>query len=282
VIEPSRKFAADPKGVSIAVRDAGITKVQTVADKTTIVLKNRYSALIDFSDTRIDSWLPDAEDASEPPVDQNNQEIPVNEKAVRVTKKAQRRILKKLEGQFQHVRAFSGGRLKEIIHVDLVSYAETKIPVYITEIKTVSVSVSKTCQEKSSVYYARASANAKAAREFVYAQYEILAAHITKFRSLSENNVNKAYKVLIDQADAYGVPQILEKAKEIRLAQISDYVLVKLRESQEFVLVEQRLFEVFRSLFAVLISKDAQAKDAQSRASASSSTPVVAEPVIVQ
>jgi len=249
VIDPARKKSPSGQvsfvGVYVEFRDVAA-----------IELKNRYTALLDVSDQAIDKFLPESEVAA----DNNEKEEEKKAKSlVEVSSKAQKRVFKRLEHKWQDVRVFSKGRLQEIIHVDLAEYAENgfKLTVSITNERIVPVVNNLTTAGLAIATDARNSFSA--ARNLSAEKSKLLWDAIAKYRELSYQRYLQAYKYAADKAEAFGVPNLVGKAKEVSLGEVSEFVLVKLnikQQNEQFVVVEKKLFDLFRTLVGLIIVKD--------------------------
>jgi len=247
VVEPSR----DAQGnVSL---NGVYTQVKQVA---TVELKNRYAALLDLSDHAVDVLLPETE---EDKTEKKENEGAHAKSLVEVQSKAQRRMMKRLDGQLKNVRAFSAGRLKEIVHVDLMEYAENGF--------TLSVSLVQNTVNDLSARRVALTASA----ESVYVSIRTVSAEkskllwdaIARYRELSYQRYAEAYKFASHKADEFGVPMIVGKAKEVSLEEVSQFVLVKLnikQQNEQYVVVERKLFDLFKTLIGLIISKDMNSK----------------------
>jgi muconolactone delta-isomerase len=242
VVEPARK--RNSKGqVSISGVYAEVREVATVE------LKNRYTALLDLSDQTVDYLLPESFEVAE------KKQVEKEEKPkslVEVSSKAQKRAFKRLEGQWQDVRAFSSGRLREIVHVDLVAYAENGYEM------TVSFTNDRVLPVVNQVS-ARGLAVVASVQSISAEKSKLLWEAIARYREYSIQQFNEAYNYTATKAEAFGVPVLVGKAKEVSLGEVSEFVLVKLNfkeQNDQFVVVERKLFDLFRTLVGLIVTRD--------------------------
>jgi len=249
VIDPARKRS--PSGQVSFVGVYG-----EVRDVVSIELKNRYTALLDMSDHAVDKFLPES-DAS---ADKNEKKEDKHTKTlVEVGSKAQKRVFKRLEHKWADVRVFSSGRLQEIIHIDLAEYAENgfKLTVSFTNERVVPVVNNLTTAGLALVTDAKNSFSS--AKHLSAEKSKLLWDAIAKYRELSYQKYVAAYKYASDKAEAFGVPTLVGKAKEVSLGEVSEFVFVKLnikQQNEQFVVVERKLFDLFRTLVGLIIVKD--------------------------
>jgi len=249
VIDPARK-----KNPSGHVSLVGVCC--EVGEIATIEIRNRYSSLLDLSDHAVDVLLPESE--PEPEFASKNASEEKREKhhpksLVEVSSKAQKRVFKRIEHQWQNVRVFSGGRLKEIIHIDLAEYVENG---YTFTVSFTNERVYPIVNNLTSTAFGVVDNT----RKFSAEKSKLLWDAIARFRELSCQSYNQAYKYASDKAEAMGVPTLVQKTKEVSLGEVSEYVLVKLnikQQNDQFVITQNKVFDLFRALAGLIIYKDA-------------------------
>jgi hypothetical protein len=192
VVEPARK-----KNPSGAVTIFGVAaEVQQVA---AVELKNRYTALLDLSDHAVDMLLPEVDASTEAETAAETTEVKT------IVSKAQRRVFKRLNKQWADAKQFSSGRLKEMVHVDLIQYAEqgySQSVVFVEErvIPVVKQTVND-IQVVSSVYRAQLVDKLKLALEKLAFYRELAQSKATQL-------YNEYYPLFVAQYQSF-VPQVL-------------------------------------------------------------------------
>jgi len=306
VIDPARK--KNPEGkISIFGVAAEVSQVAAVE------IQNRYAHLLDKSDHAVENLLPETE-AKQSGEDKKKHV----QSLVEVGNKAQKRVLKRLDRQLQSVKAFSAGRLKDIVHVDLFLYAEkgysasllwtndNVVPianrvtssgkqVFDSINSQVSV-VGKASSEKLHLLwqaitkyrdialskgteyrtyvtsqghslYLSVSATVKDSfitlKGFFVPYYSSAHAKALDGVKLAEEKVKPYTTYVQKKAEDFGVPKLVGKAKEVSLGEVSDYFLIKLNikeKNEEFVIVEQKLVDLFRTLLGLILLRDRETK----------------------
>jgi hypothetical protein len=249
VIDPARKKNPAGKvslvGVYVEVRDVA-----------TIELKNRYTALLDMSDHAVDVFLPE----SDVPKEEHEKKEDKHPKSlVEVSSKAQKRVFKRLEHKWQDVRVFSSGRLQEIIHIDLAEYAENGFKLTVSFTNERIVPVVNNLATCGLAIVSDAQTKYSSARTLSAEKSKLLWEAIAKYREVGRQRYIELYKYASDKAEAFGVPTLVGKAKEVSLGEVSEFVLVKLnikQQNDQFVVVERKLFDLFRTLVGLIIVRD--------------------------
>jgi len=224
-----------------------VAKVQQVA---TLQLHNRYAVLVDSSDRAVDALLPEIEEKDTSKSEKKEQEGEHAKSLGDVTSKASKRVTKKLENHWKDVRALSAGSMKEIVQVDLIECAENGF--------NLSVSLVENNVRPIVEDLAARKVAAAASTESVYVSVvtvsdeksKLLWDAIARYRELSKQKLTEASKFASDKVAETGIPVIVGKAKEVSVGEVSEFVLVRLNlkeQSEQFVLVERKLFDVFNT-----------------------------------
>jgi len=248
VVEPAR----DPQG-NLSLNGV-YTQVKQVA---AVELRNRYEALLDLSDHAVDAFLPETEQEE---VEKKSNEA---KSLVEIRSKAQRRVMKRVENQLKNVRAFSAGRLKEMVHVDLIEYAENGFTLSVSVVQNNVLPIINDLSARRVALTASAVSVYVSARTVSAEKSKLLWDAIARYQELSYQKYAAAYKFASLKADEFGVPMIVGKAKDVSLEEVSEFVLVKLsfkQQNDKYVVVERKLLDLFRTLVGLIISKDLNSK----------------------
>jgi len=260
---------ADPwvESVDVVVTGAWNKVNSKVIEPVSIEVKVRYAALLDLSDRTVDVFLPDVEQDKSSKIEKKDQkEHPKT--LVEILSKAQKRVTKRLEKQWKELRAFSAGRLKDIIHVDLIEYAENGYNYSVSLYQKNVLPIINDLSARVKSVYASIST-------FFAEKSKLIGDVITKYRDLSYQRYNEAYKFASHKAEEFGVPVIVGKAKEVSLEEVSQFVLVKLnikQQNEQYVVVERKLLDLFKTLFSLILSKDSKQKSAPADQPAAAAT----------
>jgi len=234
VIEPAR----DPQGhITVSGVYASVTQE----------LRHGYDALVDMSDHAVDRLLPESSK-----LERKEEDSEHAKSILEVSSKAQNRVMESVETQWKNARAFSSGSLKEVIHVDLI---ETAANGYTLSLAMVQNNVLPLVNELSGRGAALATSSQSA-----YVSVRDVSAEKSKllWDSIREQS-HEAYKFASDKAEEYRVPEIVEKAKELSISEISEYVLVTLKikgQNEHFVIAQRKLYDLFRTVLGVNLSND--------------------------
>jgi len=224
-----------------------------VIEPATLTLTKSYTAVLDFSDRAVDTVLPDTEkDPSK--IEKKEQEKSI----VQLSNKTQTRIVKRAQKGWTDLRAFSAGRLKEIIHIDIIEYAESKYALTVTLAQKHIVPIYKDLS-------ARGSAIAASSKSIYVEKSKVVKDTVAKYQEITYQRYNAAYKFASDKAEEFGVPAIVGKAKQVSLGEVSDFVLVKLNikhQNEQYVVAEKKIVDLIRTLVGLIIAKPAKQQSA--------------------
>eukprot|EP00475_Leptophrys_vorax_P006172 TRINITY_DN1378_c0_g1_i4.p4 TRINITY_DN1378_c0_g1~~TRINITY_DN1378_c0_g1_i4.p4 ORF type:complete len:172 (-),score=59.91 TRINITY_DN1378_c0_g1_i4:109-624(-) len=159
-----------------------------------------------------------------------------------------------MESKWQDVKVFSATRLKEIIHVDLVAYAESGVSACIE----FAENPYETTKNITFGLVGAAQAVVVTVKNISAERAQLIAQAIGKYRELAQQNAVKAYEFATLKAKESGVDHVVEKAQKVSLNDVSEYVLTKLyfkQESADFVLVEQKIVEVLTTLMGLILKR---------------------------
>jgi hypothetical protein len=255
VIEPAR----DAEG---HITVSGVyTSVKQV---TTEELRHGYDVVVGPSDRAVDALLPDSEKAE---IEKKEQELAHSKSLLEVTLKAQKRAMRIVEHHWKDARALSAGRLKEIIQVDLI---ETAANGYTLSLALVQNNVTPVVNDVSAKGAAvvneastRGAALAASAQSAFVSVREVSAEKSKLLWDSIREQSHSAYKFASDKAEEYGVPEIVGKAKEVSLGEVSEFVLVTLKikeQNEHFVIAQNKLYDLFRTVIGVNLAIEVSSK----------------------
>jgi ElaB/YqjD/DUF883 family membrane-anchored ribosome-binding protein len=107
------------------VIDVGQKVVGPVVDLTTGLVTGTWRGFLQVSQNTFDFIVPSGSESYNPPLLDEDQKAPITLKSVQ--NRVSRRLKAKAFAGFGRVRKFSAERLKDIIHIDLIAYAEEVI-----------------------------------------------------------------------------------------------------------------------------------------------------------
>jgi len=254
--------AADPwvDSVDTVVTGTLQTMNTKVVEPVGAELKHRYENLVDMSDYAVDVMLPEQKEAG----GEHSKTL------IEVSSKAQKRVMKRLENQWNDARAFSSGTLKQIIHVDLIDTAANGYTVTLAFVQNNAAPIITDLTARGTAI----AESTYAAAESTYLSMRDISAEKSKqlldsIRELSYATYNDASKFASSKAEEYRVPEMIGKAKEISLGEVSELVLVTLRikeQNEQFVIAQYKLFDLFRTILGLDLAQESRSKPANAPA----------------
>jgi len=232
----------------------------SVKQVTTEELRHGYDVVVGLSDHAVDYILPESHKQADSNIEEKD--IEHAKSLLEVGSKAQRRVLEKLGYQWNDARAFSSGTLKQVIHVDLLETAANgyTYSLALVQNNVVPVVTGVTASAQSAYVSVRdvSAERSKLLWDSVRAQSQ----GVYKYTADKADGV---YKFAADKAEAYRVPEIVGKARDVSFGELSEFVLVNLKikgQNEQFLIAQNKLYDLFKTVIGVNLSTEESAKPA--------------------
>jgi len=161
------------------------------------------------------------------------------------------------EHLIKHIESIKNGQLREIVRVDIVEIAGRGVAIVVEFAQCSAVPFLAEIRDRVlTVFSTMIQPQLEATRTYAMSKSTELFSSFNEIKSVSIEKIKNGYQFVIEQADAAAIMAMIENATSVKINETSDYVMLKLKEgSEEFYVMETKLYNLLRSLLSALVAK---------------------------